>query len=101
MDVFTVAERISRRLALVNACNDFQRTLRILKVQEEAGEAAEAWIGYLGQNPRKGVTHTAEQVADELADIVVTALVAIEGLGQNSRAVVTERAVTLFGRMPG
>src|SRR5687768_9559521 len=32
-------------------------TFRILKVVEEAGEAAAAWIGAAGNNPRKGVTH--------------------------------------------
>ncbi|GAA4921857.1 hypothetical protein GCM10023237_48440 [Streptomyces coeruleoprunus] len=34
------------------------RLLRILKLSEEVGEAAQAVIGALGQNPRKGTTHT-------------------------------------------
>ena len=57
----------------------------MLKVTEEAGEVARAWIGTRGQNPRKGVTHTRDDVAAELADVVVTALVAIESLGIDAR----------------
>jgi phosphoribosyl-ATP pyrophosphohydrolase len=61
--------------------------LRILKVTEEACEAAAAWIGVTGQNPRKGVTHTPAEVAAELADVAFTALVAIESLGVDSATV--------------
>ena len=60
-------------------------TFRILKVAEEAGEAASAWIGVTGANPRKGVTHTVDQVAAELADVALTALIAIESLGVDHR----------------
>lgn len=51
--------------------------LRLIKVQEEAGEVAEAVIGFTGANARKGVTHTEEDVAKELADVVITAMVAM------------------------
>jgi NTP pyrophosphatase (non-canonical NTP hydrolase) len=61
--------------------------LRILKVVEEAGEAAAAWIGATGQNPRKGITHTTADVAAELADVAITALVAIASLGHDPAAV--------------
>lgn len=60
-----------------NGTSQQETTLRLLKVTEEAGEMAQAWIGYTGQNPRKGTTHTAEDVADELCDVAVTALVAL------------------------
>lgn len=50
---------------------------RILKLQEEAGEVAQAVIGYVGANKRKGVTHDEEAVAKELADVVITAMVAL------------------------
>lgn len=52
-------------------------TLRLLKLTEEAGEVAQAWIGATGQNPRKGVTHDRGDVADELCDVIVTAAVAL------------------------
>lgn len=51
--------------------------LRLLKVQEEGGEVAEAVIGFVGANKRKGRTHEPEDVARELADVVVTAMVAL------------------------
>jgi hypothetical protein len=44
----------------------------------------------VGQNPRKGVTHTREDVAAELADVAFTALVAIESLGLDARTVLDE-----------
>src|SRR6059058_5319307 len=69
-----------------NGTGDHELTCRILKVTEEAGEAAGAWIGVLGQNTRKGVTHSREDVAAELADLAMTALVAIESLGLDAHA---------------
>lgn len=50
---------------------------RVLKIQEEAGEVAEAVIGYAGVNARKGQTFDEGPVAKELADVVVTAMVAL------------------------
>jgi hypothetical protein len=51
---------------------------RALKVQEEAGEMAQAVIGVLGQNPRKGFTHTWEHVVHEAIDVALSALVLAE-----------------------
>ncbi len=76
-----------------------QQTLRILKVTEEAGEVAQAWIGFVGQNPRKGVTHTDRDVADELADVALTALVAIESLGFDAAQVLDACAAKVLGRL--
>ena len=53
---------------------------RLAKVSEECGEAIAAYIGATGQNPRKGVTHTIDDVIEELLDVAVTALGAIEHL---------------------
>lgn len=50
---------------------------RILKLQEETGEVAQGVIGFVGANKRKGVTHDEESVAEELADVVITAMVAL------------------------
>ncbi|MEU5531950.1 MazG-like family protein [Streptomyces sp. NPDC020362] len=61
--------------------------LRILKLSEEVGEVAEAVIGATGQNPRKGVTHTWEDVESELCDVVITALVALRTLTPQAREV--------------
>ncbi|MFI8187779.1 MazG-like family protein [Streptomyces sp. NPDC085946] len=54
--------------------------LRVLKLSEEVGEVAEAVIGATGQNPRKGLSHTWDDVRSELCDVAVTALVALRSL---------------------
>lgn len=56
-------------------------TLRAFKAAEEAGELAAAVIGVTGQNPRKGVTHTWEDVSAEAIDVAITALVFAESAG--------------------
>jgi NTP pyrophosphatase (non-canonical NTP hydrolase) len=61
--------------------------LRVLKLSEEVGEVAEAIIGTTGQNPRKGVTHTWEDVQGELCDVAITALVALRTLTPDAREV--------------
>ncbi|MBX9364806.1 MazG-like family protein [Streptomyces sp. WAC04114] len=61
--------------------------LRVLKLTEEVGEVSEAVIGATGQNPRKGVTHTWEDVEAELCDVVITALVALRTLTPEARQV--------------
>lgn len=63
-----------------NGRTDNEIGLRILKLSEEVGEVAQAWIGVQGQNPRKGVTHSVEDVADELCDVIVTAAVAMASI---------------------
>jgi NTP pyrophosphatase (non-canonical NTP hydrolase) len=83
----------------VNGTGSHELTCRILKVTEEAGEAAGAWIGLTGQNPRKGVTHSLDDVAGELADVALTALVAIESLGLDARQVLRTRAERVQGRL--
>ncbi|MCC9704629.1 MazG-like family protein [Streptomyces sp. MNU76] len=61
--------------------------LRMLKLQEEVGEVAQAVIGATGQNPRKGTTHTWDDVQSELCDVVITALVALRTLTPDAHAV--------------
>jgi len=52
---------------------------RIAKVSEECGEVIAAYIGATGQNPRKGVVGSLKvEVVEELLDVAVTALGAIE-----------------------
>ena len=82
-----------------NGTLPLELTCRILKVTEEAGEAAQAWIGALGQNPRKGVTHTHEQVAAELADVAFAALVAIASLGADPHRTLADCAGKLRDRL--
>ncbi|MCH0567060.1 MazG-like family protein [Streptomyces sp. MUM 2J] len=63
--------------------------LRVLKLSEEVGEVAQAVIGATGQNPRKGTTHTWDDVRSELCDVAVTALVALRTLTPDAHEVFT------------
>ena len=51
--------------------------VRVMKIGEEAGEAVAAYIGLTGANPRKGVTATSDDLAGELCDVVLAALIAL------------------------
>nr|WP_206439898.1 MazG-like family protein [Streptomyces scabichelini] len=61
--------------------------LRMLKLSEEVGEVAEAVIGATGQNPRKGTTHSWDDVQSELCDVIITAAVALRTLTPQAREV--------------
>ncbi|MFI6661601.1 MazG-like family protein [Streptomyces sp. NPDC050523] len=75
--------------------------LRVLKLSEEVGEVAQAVIGATGQNPRKGVTHTWEDVQGELCDVVITALVALRTLTPEAREVFTRHLAKVTARSLG
>ncbi|CAL9441373.1 hypothetical protein SUDANB176_02253 [Streptomyces sp. enrichment culture] len=75
--------------------------LRILKLSEEVGEVAEAVIGATGQNPRKGTTHTWDDVQSELCDVAVTALVALRTLTPDAREVFTRHLANVRKRSLG
>ncbi|MDF3146619.1 MULTISPECIES: MazG-like family protein [unclassified Streptomyces] len=75
--------------------------LRMLKLSEEVGEVAEAVIGATGQNPRKGVTHSWEDVQGELCDVVITALVALRTLTPDAREVFTRHLARVKERSLG
>jgi NTP pyrophosphatase (non-canonical NTP hydrolase) len=66
---------------------DTEKLLRIMKLTEEAGEVTQAVSGAMGQNPRKGVTHTWEDVEAELCDVMFTAMVALTTLTPDARKV--------------
>lgn len=57
---------------------------RVAKIAEEAGEAVAALIGLTGQNPRKGFSHSAEDLNKELLDVAVTALAAYQHFNKQS-----------------
>jgi NTP pyrophosphatase (non-canonical NTP hydrolase) len=75
--------------------------LQVLKITEEAGEAAEALQGVLGANPRKGHSHTEEDVASELCDVVLTAMVALSALTPDAAAVFRRHLARVAGRSLG
>jgi NTP pyrophosphatase (non-canonical NTP hydrolase) len=75
--------------------------LRMLKLSEEVGEVAQAVIGATGQNPRKGTTHTWDDVRSELCDVVITALVALRTLTPDAREVFTAHLAAVTERSLG
>ena len=54
--------------------------VRLLKLTEEVGEVAEAFIGMRGLNRRKGICRTRDDLLAELADVIITAAVAMSGV---------------------
>jgi NTP pyrophosphatase (non-canonical NTP hydrolase) len=81
---------------------DVPDEVRLLKLTEEVGEVADAFIGMQGLNRRKGVCRTRDDLLDELADVIITAAVAMSGVTgdvdearsrlERRLAAVTERA---------
>jgi NTP pyrophosphatase (non-canonical NTP hydrolase) len=102
--VALVLEVVARATAWLDAHNgrsQHEVTHRILKLVEEVGEVAQAPIGQLGQNPRKGVTHSRDDVAAELADVVVTAPVALHSLDLDPATVLACKARAIAARLEG
>lgn len=60
---------------------------RVAKAGEEAGEALDALIGVTGQNPRKGTYGTEADLLDELADVALTGLYALQHFMKDTRHV--------------
>lgn len=104
-DPWTPIYRLVGWLDRQNGRTDHEISMRLLKLVEEAGEVAQAYIGSTGQNPRKGVTHTRQDVADELCDVIITAMVALVSVADRAPddilaeklAKVTRRATTEGG----
>ncbi|MFJ4831174.1 MazG-like family protein [Streptomyces sp. NPDC088747] len=71
---------------------------RMLKLSEEVGEVAQAVIGVTGQNPRKGTSHTWDDVRSELCDVVITALVALRTLTPDARETFTAHLAAITER---
>jgi len=67
--------------------SDTSRLLRVLKLSEEIGETSQALAGVLGTNLRNEVTHTWQDVENELCDVLLTAMVAMATIDPGARAV--------------
>ena len=77
-NVFTDIAAINRWIEQANEESMHKDSMCVMKIGEEFGEAVAAYIGMTGQNPRKGYTHTKSDLYEELCDIAITALVALE-----------------------
>ncbi len=80
---------------------DVARLLRVLKISEEAGEVAEAVHGATGANPRKGNSHTWDDVQAELCDVILTGMVALRTITPDAARVFEERLAHVAERSLG
>ena len=78
-----------------------EKLLRIMKLTEETGEVTQAVTGAMGQNPRKGVTHTWDDVQAELCDVILTAMVALSPLTPDARETFDGHLARVAGRSLG
>ncbi|MEU3752388.1 MazG-like family protein [Streptomyces olivoreticuli] len=81
------------------APEETHRTMRVLKLTEEIGEVAQAVMGATGYGPRKGATHTWQDVEAELCDVMLTAMVALRILTPDAQQIFATRfahAVALY-----
>ncbi|MGY5079329.1 MazG-like family protein [Streptomyces nigrescens] len=80
-DVWETVGRLARCFDAHDDARDLdqaeQWTLQVLKIAEETGEASQAVIGARGTNPRKGDSHTWQDVHAEVADVIITGMVAL------------------------
>lgn len=99
--ITTTPELITDGLADIRACaayvSDGPTHLQVLKLSEEAGEAAAAYIGWTG-NPRPGKESTRDDFIKEVCDVALTAMVALENIGEDSRQRIAERAADVRRR---
>ncbi|MEU0406765.1 MazG-like family protein [Streptomyces griseorubiginosus] len=89
--LWPVVGRITTTLDAANGDGEHERAMRLIKVVEEAGEASAAYIGMTVQNPRKGITHTPADVADELCDVIIAAAVALHAFSDAPPAALTAK----------
>ncbi|MEU9786141.1 hypothetical protein AB0H92_35200 [Streptomyces phaeochromogenes] len=97
--LWPVTGRIVAALNAANGTGEHESAMRLMKVTEEAGEAAAAYIGTTGQNPRKGTTHTRADVADELCDVIIAAAVALHAFTPAAPAVLDAKLHAVARRL--
>ncbi|MEY9848297.1 NTP pyrophosphatase (non-canonical NTP hydrolase) [Streptacidiphilus sp. BW17] len=68
-----------------------ERLMRLMKLSEEVGEVAQAVSGAMGTNPRKGQTNDWDHVENELCDVILTAMVALQTVNPNAGKVFATR----------
>lgn len=80
--------------------DELARQGRLLKISEELGEVTSAYIGMTGTNKRKGVTHTNEDLCDELADVMIAAAIALATFAEGNPADALNRKLAgVIGRI--
>jgi hypothetical protein len=74
------------QISELHACHrEMPVEISLLKLSEEVGETAEAFIGMHGLNSRKGVCRSRDDLLAELTDVIITAAVAMSGRHRGRR----------------
>ncbi|MFI1565150.1 MazG-like family protein [Streptomyces sp. NPDC020490] len=84
--ITALAARFNEADAALGVPTEEQHVLQVLKIGEEFGEAAQAVIGAKGTNPRKGNSHTWDDVHAEVADTVITGMVTLARMRPDAAA---------------
>lgn len=92
-------DRLAAHQDRVNPYRNLGPEVRLMKLTEEAGEVMQAYIGVVGANKRKGYYAVADDVAAELADVAITAMVAMHDWTDNPEALLKAKVVQLKSRM--
>lgn len=71
--------------------NNVSLTMSLFKLSEEVGEVSQAYTGVCGANPRKGTTHTWDDVADEVSDVAITALNVLAAMNRDPLNALNQR----------
>ncbi|OKK17336.1 hypothetical protein AMK16_20985 [Streptomyces sp. CB00455] len=87
--ITALADRFDAADAELGLPPEESHLLQVLKIGEEFGEAAQAVIGAKGTNPRKGRSHSWEDVHDEVCDVVITGMVALARMRPDASAYFT------------
>lgn len=99
--LWATAGQAARWLAATNGTGPHQTAMQLMKITEEAGEVTSAYIGMTGQNPRKGITHTSDDVAAELCDVILAAATALHAFTDDPNGVLEAHATRVGARIAG
>ncbi len=75
-----------------------QWLVQAVKLQEECGEVAEAVVGALGESPRKGFSHTWDDVRSEACDVIITGMVLLARMGGDPECFFRDHLRTVTAR---
>jgi hypothetical protein len=92
---------LSAWLIKTHGSDNHNTAMRLLKIAEKFGEATQASIGKTGQNPRKGRIYWPTDIADELCDLAITALVTLHDYVDDPAAHFTGKLVRTAERALG
>lgn len=88
--IHQLARRFNEHDTALGLGQEEQWSLQVLKIAEETGEASQAVIGARGTNPRKG-TAPWDLAHAEVADVAITALVALARMRPDDAAEYLDR----------